>query len=122
MTVVDHVAELEALADRCETLADDVDAGRCMPAELSAAIAHLRAELDRHGEVKLRALRSRSHMAAAIAEEQIERHVRSYLEERRGHLHAVGATGELREVLGLLRVRLEAEAEQFSGVAPATTR
>jgi hypothetical protein len=114
MTLVDHVAELETLADLCEALADDVDAGRCMPGELSAAITHLRAELDRHGEVKLRALRAQSHMAAAIAEQQIEEHVRAYLEERRGHVHATGATGELREVLGVLRVRLDAEAEQFA--------
>lgn len=86
--------ELRDLADRCEQLADEVDAGRGTPEVLVSEIARLRTVFDAHR-------RNRRHSSTGQAE--------SALAIPTGLARELGPTGELRVVLSALRSYLAVE-------------
>jgi len=83
--------ELRDLADRCEQLADEVDAGRGAPQVLVSEIARLRTVFDAHR-------RNRGHSSTG--------HVETI---PTGLARELGPTGELRLVLSALRSYLAVE-------------
>ena len=112
------LAELEAqhdalrgMMDRCEELADELDAGRCDPMELTREVARLRLAFDAHNTFEEQLLRPVLKEVDAFSVPRIERMVEDHVGEHRAMRASLGSneTRDLREVIETLRAHLEAE-------------
>lgn len=108
-------AVLRERIDRCEDLADEVDAGAAEPGPLLAEVARLRAAFDAHNQFEERLLRplllDADWMGAVRVSRMVEDHVHEHRAMRAGL--AAGPTSELRRVLADLRAHLETEEHYF---------
>jgi hypothetical protein len=110
---------LRGMMDRCEQLADELDAGRCGPAELTREIASLRLAFEAHNQFEEQLLRPvlfRS-LDPATVERAIEQHVGDHQAMRLGL--ASTETSPLREVIASMRDHLEGEERYLVSVAAA---
>ena len=114
--LTDQHACLSEMMDRCEDLADALDAGAADAAQVVREVARLRAAFDEHNRFEERLLRPallekhRRARAFDIAE--------AHVAEHRSMRHQLGSstTSELRAVLATLRAHLEAEQRLFSAL------
>jgi hemerythrin-like domain-containing protein len=106
---------LREMMDRCEHLADELDAGRGDPTQLTREIAKLRVAFDVHNRFEEHLLRPVLREIDAFGEVRVERMFGEHVAEHRDlrqHL-ADGPTSGLRGVIDSLRVHLEAEERYF---------
>jgi iron-sulfur cluster repair protein YtfE (RIC family) len=115
------LAELEAqheairkLMERCEVLADELDAGRMEAEHLTREVVRLRLALDTHNRFEEQILRPVLREEDAFADVRIDRMVEDHVGEHRAMRDQLDATETriLRETLKLLRAHLEGE-EQY---------
>lgn len=105
---------LRTMMDRCEQLADQLDAGLVQPAELTREVAKLRVAFDAHNRFEEQLLRPVLHELDAFADVRIERMVDDHVHEHRSiRNHLDGPTAELRGSLYELRAHLAAEERYF---------
>ena len=107
-------AQLRAMMDQCEQLADDLDAGRVQPGELAVEVAKLRLAFEAHNAFEEHLLRPVLCELDAFAEVRIEQMIADHVGEHRaigGKLD--GPTDELRAALYELRAHLVAEERYF---------
>jgi hypothetical protein len=110
---------LRGMMDRCEELADELDAARCGPSELTREIARLRLAFEAHNQFEEQLLRPvliRS-LDPATVERAIEQHVGDHRAMRLGLTST--ETSPLREVIASMRDHLEAEERYLFSVAAA---
>ena len=104
-------AELRAMIERCEDLADDLDRGAVGPATLTREVACLRRAFDVHNRCEARLLRPLLAESGALAEIRIELTCADHIDEHR--LVRTGLEGsvveELRTTLARLREHLVTE-------------
>ncbi|HSR99574.1 MAG TPA: hemerythrin domain-containing protein [Kofleriaceae bacterium] len=110
--LTDQHTSLNEMMDRCETLADALDAGTAEAAQVLREVSRLRAAFDAHNKFEERLLpalletelRAR---AARIAE--------AHIAEHRSMRQQLGSptTSELRSVIASLRAHLDAEQRSF---------
>ncbi len=108
-------ATLRGMMDRCEQLADELDAGLGRPDGLLREVAKLRLAFDHHNQAEEKMLRPILKEADAFAEPRIERMIADHVSEHRsigGRIHA-SPTSELREVIASLRAHLADEERYF---------
>lgn len=104
-------AGLRDLMERCEELADEVDAGRAGPTQLLREVARLRIAFDDHNQLEEQLLRplllDADWMGAVRVSRMVEDHALEHRAMQRG-LRAT-PTSELRGVLAALRAHLDTE-------------
>lgn len=107
--------QLRSMMDRCEQLADQVDAGRESPEPLARAIVELRVAFDHHLRVEEDQLRPLLRDAQLVNDVRIDRAVAEHVHEHRvmAQRFMPGPTAELRETLASLRDHLENEERYF---------
>ena len=108
-------AALRTMIDACDKLADDLEAGRGEPAELTRAVAELRAAFDAHNKFEEQLLRPVLREIDAFSDVRIDRMVADHIGEHRAvrdHLDD-GPVAWLRDSLDRLRVHLQAEERYF---------
>lgn len=112
------LAELEAqhevlrgLTDRCEELADGLEAGTLDPDQLTREIVKLRLAFETHNTFEERLLRPAMLDEDAFTAVRIDRMVEDHVGEHRAIYTQLGATETriLRETLAMLRAHLAAE-------------
>jgi hypothetical protein len=100
---------LRGMMDRCEDLADELDAGRSGPMQLTREVARLRLAFDAHNKFEEQLLRPvlLDQMSATRLEHVIDSHVADHglLRKRL----ASTETSALRGVIDAMRAHLEAE-------------
>ena len=106
---------LRGMMNRCDELADELDAGRMGPLQLTREVARLRLAFDAHNRFEEQLLRPVLIEADAFGEARIERMVEDHLGEHRAMRQQLGsdATSELRQAIELLRRHLAAEERYF---------
>ena len=104
-------ADLRELIDRCEELADEVDAGTAGPAQLLREVARLRIAFDEHNQFEEQLLRPLLLDADWLGAVRVSRMVEDHVEEHRAMRQGLAATptGDLRGVLANLRDHLASE-------------
>ena len=105
---------LRAMMDRCEQLADELDAGRAQASEVTREIAKLRVAFDAHNRFEEQLLRPVLRELDAFGDVRIDQMVDDHVQEHRtirGGLD--GPTAELRASLYELRAHLAAEERYF---------
>jgi len=116
------LAELEAqhdvlrgMMDRCEELADELDAGRMGPMQLTREVARLRLAFDAHNRFEEQLLRPVLLATDAFGEVRVEHMVDEHVGEHRAMRAKLGseATSDLRAVIANLRAHLAAEERYF---------
>jgi len=102
---------LRGMMDRCEELADELDAGRMGPIQLTREVARLRLAFDAHNTFEEQLLRPVLLGSDAFAEVRIDRMVEDHIGEHRAMRAQLGSTetSALREVIETLRAHLVAE-------------
>lgn len=102
---------LRDMMDRCEVLADDLDAGRGASDELMREVAHLRLTFDAHNQFEEQLLRPALLQGDAHAGIRIDRMVEDHVHEHRTMRHQLvfSETAVLRDVIETLRAHLDAE-------------
>ena len=107
--------ELRALMDRCEELADRLDAGEGNPLALTREIAKLRLAFDAHNKFEEQLLRPVLHEMDAFGDVRIDRMFSEHVDEHRSMRQQLGdpTTNALRGVIDSLRVHLQAEERYF---------
>lgn len=108
-------ADLRGMMDRCEALADELDAGRMGPTQLTREVARLRLAFDAHNRFEEQLLRPVLLGTDAFGEVRVERMVEEHVGEHRAIRVGLGsnATAELRAVVANLRAHLDAEERYF---------
>jgi hypothetical protein len=107
-------AQLRAIMDHCEHLADELDAGRAQPAELTDHVTRLRLAFDAHNQFEEHLLRPVLRELDAFADVRIEEMIADHVSEHRAISHQLdGPTAELRASLYELRAHLAAEERYF---------
>lgn len=110
------MAELEAqhkmlrgMMARCEALADELDAGRCGPLQLTREVARLRLAFEAHNKFEEEMLRPvlMAGLDAATLDDQVDEHINAHRAMRLGL--ASNETAMLREVIESMRAHLEGE-------------
>jgi hypothetical protein len=113
---------LRGMIDRCEELADELDAGRMSPLQLAREVARLRLAFDAHNRFEEQLLRpvllDDDGRAGVRLDRMCEEHVDQH-RAIRGQL-ATSTTSDLRAVIADLRAHLDAEERYF--VAPGPLR
>lgn len=109
---------LRAMMDRCEQLADDLDAGTAgpdAPAQLTREVAKLRLAFDAHNRFEEQLLRPVLREIDAFGDVRIDRMVADHVGEHRTVRAQLGdgPTAELRRAIDHLRVHLQAEERYF---------
>jgi hypothetical protein len=115
-------AMLRELIERCDELADQVDAGAANAGRLVDEVARLRVAFDAHNQFEEQLLRPLLLDADWMGAVRVARMVEDHVEEHRamrGSL-ADGPTAALRDVLASLRDHLTAEERYF--VSPRVLR
>lgn len=107
--------ELRAIMDRCEELADRLDAGEGNPLALTREIAKLRLAFDAHNKFEEQLLRPVLHEMDAFGDVRIDRMFSEHVSEHRSMRAQLGdpTTNALRGVIDSLRVHLQAEERYF---------
>ncbi|MEJ7600269.1 MAG: hemerythrin domain-containing protein [Kofleriaceae bacterium] len=102
---------LRGMMDRCEQLADELDAGGCEPAQLTREIARLRRAFDTHNTFEELLLRPVLTEVDPFAGPRLERMVEDHVAEHREMRARLGSdqTSVMRDVIETLRAHLEAE-------------
>jgi Hemerythrin HHE cation binding domain len=108
-------AALRGMMDRCEELADELDAGRSGPTQLTREVARLRLAFDAHNKFEEQLLRPVLLGTDAFGEVRVERMFEEHVGEHRAIRVGLGsnATAELRAVVADLRAHLDAEERYF---------
>lgn len=106
---------LRGMMDRCEDLADELDAGRSGPTQLTREIARLRLAFDAHNRFEEQLLRPVLLATDAFGEVRVERMLEEHVGEHREMRARLGSdtTADLREVIATLRAHLDAEERYF---------
>jgi iron-sulfur cluster repair protein YtfE (RIC family) len=109
-----HVTLRETI-DRCEELADEVDAGAGDAAQLLREVARLRAAFDEHNQFEEQLLRPLLLDVEWLGAVRVSRMVEDHVEEHRAMRLGLAATptGDLRGVLASLREHLATEERHF---------
>jgi iron-sulfur cluster repair protein YtfE (RIC family) len=102
---------LRGMMDRCELLADELDAGRMGPTQLLREVARLRLAFESHNKFEEQLLRPALLEGDAFAGVRIERMVEDHVNEHRAMRQKLASdeTAVLRDVIDTLRAHLEAE-------------
>ena len=110
-------AELRQQMDRCEDLADALDAGGSDPTQLLNEVAALRAAFDAHNQYEEQLLRpvllDHEWLGAVRVSRMVEDHVEEHRAMRRQLAAVPTPTTELRAVIDNLRAHLAAEEKYF---------
>lgn len=109
-------AALREMMDRCEELADDLDAGRSGPLRLTREVARLRLAFDAHNKFEEQELKPALVACGAFGAAQAAQAVAAHISEHRSMSVQLGsqATRDLREVIANLRAHLAAEDQYFA--------
>jgi hypothetical protein len=109
---------LRGMMERCESLADELDGGRCGPLQLTREVARLRLAFEAHNRFEEEMLRPIlfAGIENSVIDRQIEEHVQAHRAMRLGL--ASNETDMLRGVIDSMRAHLDAE-ETF--ISAATT-
>ena len=112
--LLEQHARLRVMMDRCEQLADQLDAGVVQPAELTREVVELRGAFDAHNRFEEELLQPMLRELDAFADVRIEHMVEDHVHEHRSiRDHLDGPTAELRGSLYELRAHLAAEERYF---------
>jgi hypothetical protein len=109
-------AKLREMMERCEQLADELDATGGDPVTLTGEVARIRIAFDAHNTYEERLLRPVLESADSFGPIRIERMVTEHVDEHRAmrtRLAGWTATSVLREVIDNLRNHLEVEERYF---------
>jgi hypothetical protein len=108
-------AILREMIDRCEELADEVDAGTADASQLLREVALLRAAFDEHNQFEEQMLRPLLLDVEWLGAVRVSRMVEDHVEEHRAMRLGLAATptGDLRGVLASLREHLATEERYF---------
>jgi hypothetical protein len=108
-------AALRGMMDRCDELADELDAGRMGPTQLTREVSRLRLAFDAHNRFEEQLLRPVLLGTDSFGEVRLERMVEEHVGEHRAIRVGLGsgATAELRAVVANLRAHLDAEERYF---------
>ena len=103
--------QLRVIMDRCEELADELDAGRGSTELLTREVASLRIAFESHNEFEERLLRPVLLGADAFAEVRIDRMIEDHVGEHRAMRAQLNTTqtSALRDTVEMLRGHLDAE-------------
>jgi hypothetical protein len=114
-TLAAQHANLRERIDRCDELADQVDAGTGAVSDLVGEVARLRAAFDEHNRFEERLLEPLMLDADWLGAVRVSRMVEDHVEEHREMRQGLAATptGELRGVLASLRDHLATEERGF---------
>jgi iron-sulfur cluster repair protein YtfE (RIC family) len=106
---------LRGMMDRCEELADALDAGQGNPTLLTREVARLRLTFEAHNTFEEQLLRPVLLEADAFAEVRIDRMIEDHVGEHRTMRARLSSneTSALRDVIETLRAHLEAEERYF---------
>lgn len=105
---------LRQMMDRCEQLADELDAGKGDASDLTREVSKLRIAFDAHNRFEEQLLRPMLRELDAFAEVRIDQMVADHIDEHRTmRRHLDGPTMELRASLYELRAHLAAEERYF---------
>lgn len=106
---------LRKMMDRCEELADELDAGRGDPIALTREVAKLRLAFDAHNKFEEQLLRPVLRELDAFGDVRIERMFDDHVGEHRAMRAQLGsdATNTLRATIDELRVHLQGEERYF---------
>ena len=108
-------ARLRDMIERCEDLADGVDAGNVDPAQLLGEVVALRIAFDTHNQFEEQLLRpvllDADWLGAVRVSRMVEDHVEEHRSMRRELDHTT--TAELRAVLASLLAHLASEERYF---------
>ena len=106
---------LRAIMDRCEELADQLDAGKGDAAALTREVAKLRLAFEAHNKFEEQLLRPMLRELDAFGEVRVERMFDDHLREHRTMRLQLGdaTTNALRGAIASLRVHLQAEERYF---------
>jgi hypothetical protein len=108
-------AALRGMMDRCEDLADELDAGHMGPMQLTREVARLRLAFDAHNRFEEQLLRPVLLGTDSFGEVRVERMFEEHVGEHRAMRAKLGsnATADLRMVIANLRAHLDAEERYF---------
>lgn len=97
--------------ERCEQLANELDAGRMGPTQLLREVSRLRLAFDAHNKFEEQLLRPALLEGDAFAGVRIERMVEDHVNEHRAMRQQLASseTSVLRDVIDTLRAHLDAE-------------
>lgn len=106
---------LRGMMARCEELADELDAGRVDPMQLTREVAKLRLAFDSHNKFEEELLRPVLLAGDSFGEVRVDRMVEDHVGEHRAMRRQLGspATADLRAVIESLREHLETEERYF---------
>jgi hypothetical protein len=106
---------LRGMMDRCEELADELDAGRMGPMQLTREVARLRLAFDSHNKFEEELLRPVLLASDSFGEVRVDRMIEDHVGEHRAMRQQLGspATADLRAVIAHLREHLAAEERYF---------
>lgn len=112
--LIELKAQHDALRDmmeRCEQLADELDAGHMGPTQLMREVSRLRLAFDAHNKFEEQLLRPALLEGDAFAGVRIDRMVEDHVNEHRAMRQQLASseTSVLRDVIDTLRAHLEAE-------------
>jgi len=102
---------LRGMMDRCEELANELEAGRMGPLQLTREVERLRLAFSSHNVFEEQLLRPVLRDNDAFADVRIDRMIEDHVGEHRA-MHAQLAnteTGALRDCIAMLRAHLDAE-------------
>ena len=110
-TLAAQHATLREMIDRCEELADEVDADCACPTGLALEVARLRIAFDEHNRLEEQLLRPLLLDTEWLGAVRVSRMVEDHVEEHRAMRIGLAATpaGDLRGVLASLRDHLATE-------------
>ena len=102
---------LRGMMERCEELADELDAGRMGPTQLLREVARLRLAFEAHNKFEEQLLRPALLEGDAFAGVRIDRMVEDHVNEHREMRMKLASseTSVLRDVIETLRAHLDAE-------------
>ena len=102
---------LRGMMDRCEELADALDAGRMGPLQLTREVSRLRLAFEAHNQFEEQLLRPVLLGSDAFAEVRIDRMIEDHVGEHRAMRARLQttSTSALRDVVETLRAHLDAE-------------
>ena len=108
-------ATLRERIDRCDELADEVDAGTAAASQLVGEVAQLRIAFDEHNQFEEQLLRPLLLDVEWLGAVRVSRMVEDHVEEHRAMRVGLAATptGDLRGVLASLREHLATEERYF---------
>ena len=114
-TLAAQHATLRERIDRCDELADEVDAGTADAAPLLREVAQLRIAFDEHNQFDEQLLRPLLLDVEWLGAVRVSRMVEDHVEEHRAMRVGLAATptGDLRGVLASLREHLATEERYF---------